>query len=96
MVAVNVPRIADNRLRDLRTERGLTLSQVADALGLRLMQVWRYEQRVRAVPDNTRVAFAVFYGVPVEQIFLYPLQPSTGDGPKRDSDSDEEDGDDAQ
>lgn len=78
MLAADAPRITHNRLRELRMQRGLTLGQVADALGINLMQVWRYERRVNHVPDDMRLAFARFYGVPVDQVFLYPeIAPGT-------------------
>ena len=55
-------------LRELREKRGLTLEQVADALGLRNQYVSNYELGKRRPDYDTLVRFADFYGVSVDYI----------------------------
>lgn len=55
-----------NRLRALRTERGLKLYDVAAAVRADPATIHRWETgATRTIPDDTKLALAEFYGVPV-------------------------------
>lgn len=56
------------RLRELRDRRGLTLEQVADALGLRNQYVSNYELGKRRPDYETLKKFADFYHVTIDYI----------------------------
>jgi putative transcriptional regulator len=58
-----------NRVRELRTERGLSQSELADAVGVSRQTVGAIEAG-RHVPSVTiAIAIAQFFGVPVEKAF---------------------------
>lgn len=56
------------RLRILREQRGYTLEQVAEALGLRNQYVSNYELGKRRPDYETLKKFADFYGVSVDYL----------------------------
>jgi DNA-binding XRE family transcriptional regulator len=56
-------------LRGLRTARGLTQAQAAEAAGVHPVQVARVEAGSANVTIATLVAFAFAYGVPVAALF---------------------------
>ena len=56
------------RLRTLREQRGYTLEQVAEALGLRNQYVSNYELGKRRPDYETLKKFADFYGVSVDYL----------------------------
>ena len=75
------------RLRELREKRGLTLEQVADALGLRNQYVSNYELGKRRPDFETLSKFADFYHVSVDYLLerdspgeKTPAAPENGDG----------------
>lgn len=53
----------DNRLREIRTSRGLTLEQLAALTGCSFQQVWRLESRQRVLTEQWRARLAVPLGV---------------------------------
>lgn len=55
-------------LRELREKRGLTLEQVADAVGLRNQYVSNYELGKRKPDYDTLCRLADFFGVSVDYI----------------------------
>lgn len=61
-------------LRELREKRGLTLEQVAEALGLRNQYVSNYELGKRKPDYDTLSKFADFYGVSVDYLLGRDVQ----------------------
>jgi transcriptional regulator with XRE-family HTH domain len=57
------------RLRELRTARGLTQAQAAEAAGVHPVHVARLESGTANVTIATLVAFGLAYGVPVRTFF---------------------------
>ena len=53
------------RLRELRTERSLTLKQLSDAVGISIMAISRWENRTRVANINAVIALANFFNVTV-------------------------------
>ncbi len=56
------------RLRDLREDRDLTQTQVADFLGMKQPQYCRYEKGLRDVPTDVLIRLARYYGTSTDYI----------------------------
>lgn len=54
-----------NRIRALRTERGLSLAQLAAEIGVHESTISRWESGESGVPDHRKVQLADFFDVPV-------------------------------
>lgn len=59
-----------NRLKEVRTEKGLTLTQAAEQVGsTTATSLARYEKSTVGVPDPMKIRLARFYGVPVSELW---------------------------
>ena len=56
------------RLKELRTEKGLTMKQVADAIKVSEIAVSRWERELRIPNINNVKELAIFFGVTVGYI----------------------------
>ena len=56
------------RIRDLREDHDLTQRAVADRLGMRQPQYFRYEQGYRDVPTDILIRLAEMYEVSVDYL----------------------------
>lgn len=56
------------RLRDLREDSDLTQKQVADYLGMKQPQYFRYEQGYRDIPTDILIRLADLYGTSTDYI----------------------------
>ena len=65
-----------NRLRELREKRGLTLDEVAKALGLRNQYVSNYELGKRRPDYETLKRFAAFYNVTTDYLLENDAAPN--------------------
>ena len=64
-----MPEAVSNRVKELRTERGWTQQQLADAVGVSRQSINSIE-RERYVPSlPLALTFALVFGVPTEAIF---------------------------
>jgi transcriptional regulator with XRE-family HTH domain len=59
-------KITGEYLRDLRKKKGLTLQQVADALGVTPGHISNIERDLRGIGGPLLIKMAQFYGLPVE------------------------------
>lgn len=59
--------IATN-LRNIRTERGLSQTEIADLLGTTQQQYSKYEQGVHEVPTRHIITLCEFYGVKADEL----------------------------
>lgn len=57
------------RLRELRTDRGLSQTEVADALGVTFQQVQKYETGANRVSAGRLWALAGYFGVSVRAFY---------------------------
>lgn len=60
----------NTKLIEIRKERGLTLEEVAKAVGISTTAVHYYEQGKRKIPKEIAEQMADFYGVEQDKIFL--------------------------
>jgi len=56
------------RLKELRTEKGLTMKQLADAVKVSEMAISRWESRSRLPNINAVIALAAFFNVTAGQL----------------------------
>ncbi|MBQ9307033.1 MAG: helix-turn-helix transcriptional regulator [Clostridia bacterium] len=56
------------RIRELREDHDLTQQQVADYLGMKQPQYFRYEQGYRDIPTDMLIALAKFYKVSTDYL----------------------------
>lgn len=56
------------RLRDLREDNDLTQNQVAQYLGMKQPQYYRYESGVRDIPTDVLIKLAALYKTSVDYI----------------------------
>lgn len=56
------------KLKNLRIERGLTQSQVANDLGITQASVFKYEKGLRRVPMNMIITFANYFNISVDEL----------------------------
>ena len=56
------------RLRDLREDNDLTQKQVAQYLGMKQPQYYRYESGVRDIPTDVLIKLAALYKTSVDYI----------------------------
>lgn len=56
------------RLRDVREDRDLTQSQIAEFLGMKQPQYNRYERGLRDVPTDVLIRLAQYYGTSVDYL----------------------------
>ena len=56
------------RIRELREDHDLTQQQVADYLGMKHPQYFRYEQGYRDIPTDMLIALAKFYKVSTDYL----------------------------
>lgn len=56
------------RIRDLREDNDKTQTEIADYLGMKQPQYYRYENGSRDIPSNILIKLADFYGVSVDYI----------------------------
>lgn len=60
------PDMVSEQLRQIRTEKQLTREQVAAALGINARTVRRHEQGEAKLSRFQLIAYATYYGVPLE------------------------------
>jgi transcriptional regulator with XRE-family HTH domain len=70
MSSLSVKQYFAKRLKALRDERGWTLQELADKIGISSQMVWIYEQGDSDPPLSRVVQFAQVFNVPAET--LYP------------------------
>lgn len=58
-------------IRRLREEKGLSCSQLADALGLDRAFIWKIENGLLDGAAGTRLKIAQFFGVPLTDITYF-------------------------
>ena len=56
------------RIRELREDHDLTQKQVAEYLGMKQPQYFRYEQGYRDIPTDLLIALAKFYKVSTDYL----------------------------
>lgn len=56
------------RIKDLREDHDLTQQYVADYLGMKQPQYFRYEKGTRDIPSDVLIALAKLYGVSTDYI----------------------------
>lgn len=56
------------RIKDLREDNDMTQQQVADYLGMKQPQYFRYEKGTRDIPSDVLIALARLYGVSTDYI----------------------------
>ena len=56
------------RIRDLREDHDLTQTQVAEMLGMKQPQYFRYEQGYRDIPTDILIKLANYYQVSVDYL----------------------------
>lgn len=56
------------RIKDLREDNDMTQQQVADYLGMKQPQYFRYENGTRDIPSDVLIALARLYGVSTDYI----------------------------
>ena len=56
------------RLRDLREDNDLTQNQVAQYLGMKQPQYYRYESGIRDIPTDVLIKLAALYKTSVDYI----------------------------
>lgn len=56
------------RIRDLREDNDKTQTEIADYLGMKQPQYYRYENGSRDIPSDILIKLADFYGVSVDYI----------------------------
>ena len=56
-------------LLDLRTARGLTQKEVAEAIGVTAMALSQYENGIRVPRDEVKIHIARFYNQTVDTLF---------------------------
>lgn len=54
------------RIRELREDHDLTQTQVADMLGMKQPQYFRYEQGYRDIPTDMLIQLADFYNTSID------------------------------
>ena len=70
LVTLNrIPCKTHNRLRTLRSERGMTLLQVSKATGLAISTLHSLEKGEREPTLATAFKLALFFGLPVEEVW---------------------------
>jgi transcriptional regulator with XRE-family HTH domain len=60
------------KIRQAREARGMTITQVADALGVRHSTLSRWETFRSNIPDTAKVALAGLYGMHPLDLFSWP------------------------
>ena len=73
---------SDNRLRELRTQRNLTLEALGNEIGVYPSTILRWETGHTAIPDPRKQELAEFFGVTVAYL-MYWDEPN-GNGGLRD------------
>lgn len=56
------------RIRDLREDNDKTQTEIADYLGMKQPQYYRYENGSRDIPSDILIKLADYYGVSVDYI----------------------------
>ncbi len=56
------------RIRDLREDNDKTQTEIADYLGMKQPQYYRYETGSRDIPSDILIKLADYYGVSVDYI----------------------------
>lgn len=56
------------RIKDLREDHDLTQKEVADYLGMKQPQYFRYEKGTRDIPTDVLISLARLYGVTTDYI----------------------------
>lgn len=56
------------RLKSLRTERNLTQSQLAEALGMAQPTIYKYEKGIRKIPMSVLEKFASFFKMSISEL----------------------------
>jgi transcriptional regulator with XRE-family HTH domain len=64
-----IDRYIGTRMRELRRARGLTQSEIADALDVTFQQVQKYEKGVNRVSASKLLLLAQFFGKPITVFF---------------------------
>lgn len=64
------------RIRELREDHDLTQTQVADMLGMKQPQYFRYEQGYRDIPTDMLIKLADYYNTSVDYMLGRTNNPS--------------------
>ena len=56
------------RIRELREDHDLTQSQIAELLGMKQPQYFRYEQGYRDIPTDLLIKLADYYNVSIDYL----------------------------
>ena len=56
------------RIRDLREDRDLTQTDIANILNMKQSQYWRYEKGYRDIPTDILIKLADFYNTTTDYI----------------------------
>lgn len=67
-----------NNLRTYRLARGLSLGQLAEAVGMDRGYLSRIEREKCGCSDVTKLILANYFGVPVTKLFFQPSSVDTG------------------
>ena len=57
-------------LKSLRTQKKVSLEQVAEDLGLTRQAIYNYEADMRVPRDEIKIKLANYYGVSIEELFF--------------------------
>ena len=71
------------RIREMREDHDLTQSQVAEMLGMKQPQYFRYEQGYRDIPTDILIALADFYQTSVDYLLNRTDCPDPPPPPKK-------------
>lgn len=64
------------RIRELREDHDLTQTQVADMLGMKQPQYFRYEQGYRDIPTDMLIKLADYYNTSIDYMLGRTNNPS--------------------
>jgi transcriptional regulator with XRE-family HTH domain len=74
-----VDLLVGRNLRQLRRERGITLSETAVALNMSHQQLQKYETGANRISAGVLIEIAKYFAVPVGSLFEDPASKSDGD-----------------
>ncbi|WP_291198184.1 helix-turn-helix transcriptional regulator [Hyphomonas sp.] len=67
--AVSADLVVGSKVRQLRADAGLTLSELAEALGISHQQLQKYETGANRISAGMLYELARFFVIPVDQLF---------------------------
>ena len=66
-----MPRMAPNRLKELRSAQGFRLLDMGEQMGVALRTVNRWERMETQIPDHQKVRLAALFGVTVAYLMRW-------------------------